>query len=369
MMIKKLKRNRSSATKTKFDLFVVAVNIPAIPRMKEISKGDLVNIAIERNGKIITQTEDTPASTNPRDHSISLQFKQEMSLVSTMYRDMSNSKYVEKKAKLLLRVKASSGKYSSVGDGDFHLDELATIYDNAVETVVTKNVSLKHCSVPGVSVTVRFNVSSIGKDEKYDTSLETDTIISDTTLDLEEVDFQDREGASNGTSCASGSSIAERYEEQRMQARKQCSGMLARANMKDYSRSSFRSETDVDFLRGENKSLQEEADKFKKQCGRLNEEIEHLNDRLGEAERKIERLSREKEVLAQRLCSAEAQECHSPPQRSFLQKLCCCGNKAPKPKRGSKTFNSVDGSFNSMKPEALNDDEEEADVQMLETEH
>jgi predicted nucleic acid-binding Zn-ribbon protein len=54
----------------------------------------------------------------------------------------------------------------------------------------------------------------------------------------------------------------------------------------------------VEFLRNENKYLQQDVDKYKAQCVKLNEEIEHLHDRLAESDKKVARISREKELLA-----------------------------------------------------------------------
>ena len=66
----------------------------------------------------------------------------------------------------------------------------------------------------------------------------------------------------------------------------------------DYSRNGTRTDGEVEFLRNENKYLQQDVEKYKAQCIKLNEEIEHLHDRLADADRIIDRLSREKEELA-----------------------------------------------------------------------
>ena len=218
MMIRKLKRNRATAAKTKFDLQVTSVSIPAVPKMKEITKNDYVNISIERNGKIITHTEDEMATYNPRDNGISLKFKNDMSIVSTMYRDSSNTKYIEKKAKIQLRVKNNENdKYNVVGDADLLLDELATIYDTTVDTVAVKTLKIKNCSVPGVVLTLKFNVSTIGKDDVNDTSFETDSVISDATMEqFEDIDLKVDSSGSFNSHNSSSSSVMDKYNEERL---------------------------------------------------------------------------------------------------------------------------------------------------------
>lgn len=191
-MISKLTRNRASAVKTKFDLQVMSLSIPAVPKMKEISKGDIVNLCLERHGKLITQTEDVSATYNPRDNGITLKFNTDMLFVSTMYRDSSN-KYKEKKSKIQLRVKnIDTGKYHVVGDAEVLLDELATIYDTTMETIATKSFKIKNASVPGIVLKLKFTVSSIGTDEVHNCAYETDSVISDATMDtsFEEIDLK-----------------------------------------------------------------------------------------------------------------------------------------------------------------------------------
>jgi predicted RNase H-like nuclease (RuvC/YqgF family) len=71
---------------------------------------------------------------------------------------------------------------------------------------------------------------------------------------------------------------------------------VPKATIGDYSRRGSRG--DSDFLRNENKYLQEDVEKYKAQCVKLNEEIEHLHDRLAEADKKASRLAREKDELS-----------------------------------------------------------------------
>lgn len=72
---------------------------------------------------------------------------------------------------------------------------------------------------------------------------------------------------------------------------------IPRASVGDYTRNnSIRG--DSEYLRNENKHLQLDLDKFKAQCGRLNEEIENLQERLAGADRKIARLTQEKEEFS-----------------------------------------------------------------------
>ena len=201
-MIRKLKRNRATAVKTKFDIQIVSLSIPAVPKMKEITRGDHVRISLERNGKIVTSTDDVTAAPNQRDNGMTLKFANELSVISTMYRDTSNTKYIEKKAKLLVQVNNPKlGKYQNVGDSEVLLDEFATIYDNSTNTLVGKTFSVKNCSVPGAVLVVKYTVSSIGKDDAIDNALETDTVISDATLDstFEDVDLQDRDCSSSNS--------------------------------------------------------------------------------------------------------------------------------------------------------------------------
>lgn len=236
-MIRKLKRNRATAKKTKFDIQIVSISIPAVPKMKEISKGDTVNVCMERSGKMITHTEDVTTTYNPRDNGITLKFKNEMSLVSTMYRDTSNTKYIEKKSKLHLRVKRTdSDKYVNVADSELFLDELLTIYETTIDTIGTKSFKMKNCSVPGVVMSIKFNVSTIGKDEVIDdNAFETDTVISDTTtsFDMDTSTFDDVDLLEKDKECTAdimfptansastsnnmNMSIMDKYHEERLQ--------------------------------------------------------------------------------------------------------------------------------------------------------
>lgn len=188
-----------------------------------------MHVCLERSGKMITHTEDVTTTYNPRDNGITLKFKNEMSLVSTMYRDTSNTKYIEKKAKLCLRVKRTdSDKFQNVADCELLLDELASIYETTTDTIAMKSFKLKNCSVPGVVMVVKFNVSTIGKDEVVDNAFETDTVISDTTtsFDLDascfdEVDLQERDSVTSssagGSSGSTANNIMDKYHEERLQ--------------------------------------------------------------------------------------------------------------------------------------------------------
>jgi hypothetical protein len=72
--------------------------------------------------------------------------------------------------------------------------------------------------VPGVVLNVKFTVSTIGQDEVIDNAFETDTVISDATMDtlaFDDVDLHEKESAS--VSTASSNSIMEKYNEERLQ--------------------------------------------------------------------------------------------------------------------------------------------------------
>ena len=81
---------------------------------------------------------------------------------------------------------------------------------------------------------------------------------------------------------------------------------IPKASVSDYSRRGSRHD-DTEFLRNENKYLSHDVEKYKAQCLKLNEEIEHLHDRLAEADKTVARISREKEDMA-RSQSGECQE-------------------------------------------------------------
>jgi hypothetical protein len=97
------------------------------------------------------------------------------------------------------------------------LDELATIYDTTVDTVAVKTLKIKNCSVPGVVLTLKFNVSTIGKDDVNDTSFETDSVISDATMEqFEDIDLKVDSSGSFNSHNSSSSSVMDKYNEERL---------------------------------------------------------------------------------------------------------------------------------------------------------